>query len=80
MKLLPIKNATLVLSKYFRLLVGLSDAKTESEREDLLVEIENLKSQSIVVSICSAFIDIHVRHPVVLPLLLVTLSLKIAFY
>ncbi len=54
-------------------------ATSDSEREDIAVEIQNLRAVSVPVSLINAVADIHDRQPILLPLICTVLALKLAF-
>ncbi len=64
---------------FIRLRSALENATSESEREDIAVDLRILKQQSIPVSVLSAIDDVQTRHPLLLPLILAAFVLKIAF-
>lgn len=64
---------------FARLRSALENATSESEREDIAVELRLLKQQSIPVSVLSAIGEVQARHPRLLPLLIAAIVLKIAF-
>lgn len=64
---------------YVRLKSALEIATSESEREDIAVDLRILKQQSIPVSVLSAIADVQTRHPLLLPLILAAIALKFAF-
>ena len=78
MKFILSRSCEQVLS-FVRLRSALENAISESEREDIAVELRILKQQSIPVGVLSAINDVQTRHPLLLPLFLAAIVLKIAF-
>jgi len=64
---------------FVRLKSAYESATSDSEREDIAVELRILKEQSIPVSVLSAINEVQTRHPLLLPLILAAIVLKIAF-
>ena len=73
------KNIFPEIAKYWSLRLEVAKLVDASEREDLLAEIQLMRSTSVGVSVLCALDDIQTRYPLLLPFLLVLLGLKIAF-
>lgn len=64
---------------FIRLKHQQSVAATDSEREDIAVEIDSLRSSSVVVGLIGAITEIHAKQPILLPLVVAVLALKLAY-
>lgn len=68
------------LMTFIRLKNAIATAPNDSEREDLLVQLENLRADKVGISVLCALSDIQSRFPLLLPLLALSVGLKVAFF
>lgn len=74
-----LKSASSDVITYIQLRHLQALAASDSEREDIAVEIQTLRSASVFVSLIGAVTDIHSKQPILLPLVVAVLALKLAF-
>lgn len=73
-------QAKMDLMTYIRLTDSIATAQSDSEREDLRVQLETLRTEKCTISVLCSLSDIQSRFPLLFPLLTLSVGLKVVFF
>ena len=73
-------QAKMDLMTYIRLTDSIATAQSDSEREDLRVQLETLRIEKVTISVLCSLSDIQSRFPLLFPLLALSVGLKVVFF